>query len=80
MKRIVWKSWKILFSVSDLEKRHKLIKYSSLIILTIIGYFLRTENKYVNVEYATLIEKKLHLKGNMVVFNRSYKNLPFPVW
>ncbi|MDD7913461.1 hypothetical protein [Polaribacter ponticola] len=80
MKRIITKSRKILFSVSNLEKRHKVITYSSLIILTVIGYFLRTENKIVNIESAILTEKNFHLRGDMVVFNRSYENLPIPVW
>lgn len=80
MKRIITKSRKILFSVSNLEKRYKVITYSSLIILTVIGYFLRTENKIVNIESAILTEKNFHLRGDMVVFNRSYENLLIPVW
>lgn len=80
MKKISKKIRRILFFISNLEKRHKIITYCTLLLLTILGYLLRSENKDVNVETATLVEKNLHLKGNMLIFNSSYENLPLPVW
>lgn len=80
MKKLAIKSKKLLFSVSNIEKKHKIITYASLLFLTISTYFLRTENQNVKVEYATLKERNLGLKQNMVIFNRNYEDFPLPVW
>ena len=80
MKKIVNKFKRILFLISNLEKRHKLITYVSLLLLTVLGYLLRNENKNVNVKSAILEESNLYLKEQMLIFNRSYENLPLPVW
>ncbi len=80
MKKLALKSKRILFSVSNLEKKHKIITYASLLFLTISTYFLRTENQNVKIEYATLKERNLGLKQNMIIFNRNYEGFPLPVW
>lgn len=80
MGKLAIRSKKILFSVSNLEKKHKVITYASLLFLTVSTYFLRTENQSVKIEYATLKERNLGLKQNMIIFNRSYEGFPLPVW
>lgn len=80
MKKLSVKSRKILFALSHLEKKHKIITYASLLFLTVSTYFLRTENQNVKVKYATLEEKSNGLKHNMVIFNRNYEGFPLPVW
>ena len=80
MKKLAIKSKRILFSVSNLEKKHKIITYASLLFLTVSTYFLRTENQNVKIEYATLKERNLGLKQNMIIFNRNYEGFPLPVW
>lgn len=80
MNKLAFRSKKILFSVSNLEKKHKIITYASLLFLTVSTYFLRTENQNVKIEYATLKERNLGLKQNMIIFNRSYEDFPLPVW
>lgn len=80
MSKIATRSRQLLFSVSNLEKKHKVITYASLLFLTVSTYFLRTENQKVKVEFATLKERNLNLKHNMIIFNRSYEGFPLPVW
>lgn len=59
MNKLRVKSKQILFVFSDLEKKHKIITYASLLFLTISTYFLRTENENVKIESATLKEKNI---------------------
>lgn len=80
MKKLAFKSKKILFRVSNLEKKHKIITYASLLFLTVSTYFLRTENQNIKINFATLKEKNLNLKQNMIIFNRNYEDFPLPVW
>lgn len=80
MKKITLKLRKLLYFISNLEKRHKIMTYGALLLLTMLGYLLRSENKNVNVITATLKENNLHLKERMLYFNRSYENFPLPVW
>ena len=70
----------IFFTVSNLEKKHKVITYASLLFLTISTYFLRTENQNIKIQFATLKERNQNLKQNMIIFNRSYEGFPLPVW
>ena len=60
MKKIGFRSKKILFSISNLEKKHKIITYASLLFLTVSTYFLRTENQNIKVNYATLQERNIN--------------------
>jgi hypothetical protein len=80
MKNLAIKSKEILFTVSNLEKKHKIITYASLLFLTISTYFLRTENQDIKINYATLEERNVNLKQNMIIFNRNYEGFPLPVW
>ncbi|WP_397447363.1 hypothetical protein [Polaribacter sp. R77954] len=80
MKRLAFDSKKILFTVSNLEKRHKIITYASLLFLTISTYFLRTENQDIKIDYAMLQERNENLKQNMVIFNRNYEGFPLAIW
>ena len=80
MKKISLKTRQLLFSVSNLEKKHKLITYVSLLFLTISTYFLRSENQKVKIKFATLQERNKSLKGNMMLYNQSMGNFPLPVW
>ncbi|APZ46476.1 hypothetical protein BW723_09280 [Polaribacter reichenbachii] len=80
MKKLVVRPKKILFTVSNLEKKHKIVTYFSLLFLTVSTYFLRTENKNVKGNYKVLKEKSTNLKQNMVLFNRNYEGFPLPVW
>ena len=80
MKKVSFSSRKILFTVSNLEKKHKIITYASLLFLTVSTYFLRTENQSIKVNYATLKERNQNLKHNMVIFNRNYEGFPLPIW
>lgn len=80
MKKLSFNSRKLLFAVSNIERKHKVITYASLLFLTISTYFLRTENQRVKVDYAIVKERNLNLKQNMVIFNRSYEEFPLPVW
>lgn len=80
MSKLASKSRQILFSVSNLEKKHKVITYASLLFLTVSTYFLRTENQNIKIDFATLQERNLNLKQNMIIFNRNYEGFPLPVW
>jgi len=80
MNKLRVKSKQILFVFSDLEKKHKIITYASLLFLTISTYFLRTENENVKIESATLKEKNIGLIQNLIIFNRSYEGFPLPIW
>lgn len=80
MKKIGFKSKKVLFTLSKLEKKHKIITYGSLLFLTLSTYFLRTENQDIKIDYAMLEERNTNLKQNMIIFNRNYENFPLPVW
>lgn len=80
MNKIKIKPKNILLIVSNLEKKHKVITYASLLFLTVSTYFLRTENQRIKIDFASLKEKNTSLKQNMVLFNRNYENFPLPVW
>lgn len=80
MKKLAIKSKSVLFAVSNLEKKHKIITYASLLFLTVSTYLLRTENQNIKINYATLKERNINLKQNMIIFNRNYENFPLPVW
>ena len=80
MRDIKKRSRNFLFIVSNLEKKHKVITYVSLLFLTVSTYFLRTENQKVKIDFATLKERNESLTRNMVIFNRNYENFPQPVW
>lgn len=80
MKKLALRSQQILFTVSNLEKKHKIITYASLLFLTISTYFLRSENQNIKINFATIQERNINLKNNMVIFNRSYEVFPLPVW
>lgn len=80
MGKLSLKSKRVMFMLSNLEKKHKIITYASLLFLTISTYFLRTENQNVKIKYATLQEKSKGLKENMVIFNRNYEGFPLPIW
>lgn len=80
MNKLRIKSKQILFVFSDLEKKHKIITYASLLFLTISTYFLRTENENVKIESATLKEKNIGLIQNLIIFNRTYEGFPLPIW
>ena len=77
---VIPNSKKVLFIISDLERKHKLITYVSLLFLTISTYFLRTENEDMKVKYASMEERNINLKRNMVLYNRNYEEFPLPVW
>jgi hypothetical protein len=80
MNKLTIKSKQILFAVSNLEKKHKIITYFSLLFLTVSTYFLRSENQDVKIEFATIKERNSNLIQNMVIYNRSYESFPLPVW
>lgn len=80
MKKLGLKAQSLLFTVSNLEKKHKIITYISLLFLTTSTYFLRTENQNVKIEVVKLKEKSISLKKNMIIFNRTYQSFPLPVW
>lgn len=80
MRDIKKRSRNFLFIVSNLEKKHKVITYVSLLFLTVSTYFLRTENQKIKIDFATLKERNESLTRNMVIFNRNYENFPQPVW
>lgn len=70
----------ILAVVSNLEKKHKVITYASLLFLTVSTYFIRTENQRIKVDFSNLQQVNQDLENNMVGFNRNYENFPMPVW
>ena len=80
MKKLAIKSKSVLFKISNLEKKHKVITYASLLFLTVSTYFLRTENQNVKISYATLQERSNSLKQNMIIFSRNYESFPLPIW
>lgn len=80
MKKLAFKSKSLLFGISNLEKKHKIITYASLLFLTVSTYFLRTENQNIKIDYATMQEKNNSLKHNMVIFNRNFEDFPLPIW
>lgn len=80
MTKLNLKSRRVLFALSNLEKKHKIITYASLLFLTVSTYFLRTENQNIKIKYATLKERSTSLKRNMIIFNRNYEGFPLPVW
>ncbi len=80
MKKLAIKSKSVLFKISNLEKKHKVITYASLLFLTVSTYFLRTENQNVKISYATLQERNNSLKQNMIIYSRNYESFPLPIW
>lgn len=70
----------LLVKLSILEKKHKVITYASLLLLSISTYFLRSDNEQLKIGFASLIEKNISLKKNMLIFNSSYENFPLSVW
>lgn len=80
MNKIRIKPKNILLIVSNLEKKHKVITYASLLFLTVSTYFLRTENQRIKIDFDNIKEDNKNLQQNMVVFNRNYENFPQPVW
>lgn len=80
MNKLTIKSKQILFVFSNLEKKHKIITYVSLLFLTVSTYFLRSENEDVKIEFATLQQRNIGLKQNLIIFNRSYEGFPLPIW
>lgn len=80
MKKSNKKKVNILAIVSGLEKKHKIITYSSLLFLTVSTYFVRTENQRIKIDFNSLKEVNKGLENNMVIFNRSFENFPMPVW
>jgi hypothetical protein len=80
MKKIRKKTKKFILNLSKLEDKHKIITYASLLFLSISTYFLRTENQNFKIEFASLKERNIALKQNMIIFNRNYEVFPLPVW
>ena len=80
MSKIRIKPRNLLLIVSNLEKKHKVITYASLLFLTVSTYFLRTENQRIKLDFQKLKENNTDLQNNMVIFNRNYENFPLPVW
>ncbi len=80
MNKLAIKSRNVLNSISNLEKKHKVITYASLLFLTVSTYFLRTENQNIKIKFATIKERNLNLKQNMVIYNRNYESFPLPIW
>lgn len=80
MNKIKIKPRNILLIVSNLEKKHKIITYASLLFLTVSTYFLRTENQRIKIDFDKIKKDNQNLQQNMVVFNRNYENFPLPVW
>lgn len=80
MKKIGLRPKNLLFKLSNLEKKHKVITYASLLFLTVSTYFLRTENQTIKIDFAALQERSNNLKQNMIIFNRNYEGFPMPVW
>jgi len=70
----------LLVKLSILEKKHKVITYASLLLLSISTYFLRSDNEQLKIRFASLKEKNISLKKNMLIFNSNYENFPLPVW
>nr|WP_298991786.1 PAS domain-containing protein [uncultured Polaribacter sp.] len=70
----------LLVKLSILEKKHKVITYASLLLLSISTYFLRSDNEQLKIGFASLKEKNISLKKNMLIFNSNYENFPLPVW
>lgn len=54
----------IIFSISKLEKNHKILTYSSLLFLTISAYFIRLSSEKVKIELATLEVQNSGIKEN----------------
>jgi hypothetical protein len=80
MIKLTIRSRNLLNKFSNLEKKHKVITYASLLFLTVSTYFLRSENQNVKIDFATLQERNISLKQNLITFNRSYKKFPLPIW
>lgn len=58
----------LLVKLSILEKKYKVITYASLLLLSISTYFLRSDNEQLKIGFASLIEKNISLKKNMLIF------------
>ena len=54
----------IIFSISKLEKNHKILTYSSLLFLKISAYFIRLSSEKVKIELATLEVQNSGIKEN----------------
>lgn len=70
-----------------IQKKYKLISNASLLFLVLTGVFLRSENKEIykilNDTQKELIKTKgevKFLKANVISYNRSLENFPFPIW
>ena len=80
MKSIVLKSLSFLSVASNLEKKHKLITYVSLLLLTLSTYLLRDKNQTLKIGLAKLNQKNISLVENMFIFNSNYEKFPLAVW
>ena len=78
MKKIFKSS--LFLRIGVLEKKHKIVTYASLLFLTISTYFLRSENESIKIQYASIEERNINLKKNMLIFNSNYESFPLPVW
>ena len=45
MKKLTLKLRKLLYFISNIEKRHKMMTYGALLLLTMLGYLLRKSLK-----------------------------------
>lgn len=70
----------LFLRIGVLEKKHKIVTYASLLFLTISTYFLRSENESIKIQYASIEERNISLKKNMLIFNSNYERFPLPVW
>ena len=66
--------------VSKIEKRYKIITYGSLAFLTFTTNSLRVKVKESDIALATLKQKNEGLKENMIIYNRTFEEVPLAIW
>lgn len=71
---------KIADRVAKIERKYKLITYGSLAFLTFTTNSLRIKVKESDVALATLKQKNLGLKENMIIYNRTFEEVPLAIW
>ena len=77
----------IVSFLQKVNKKHKIATNLTLLFLTVSLYFLRDENKTIRYDYsqieiafARISEKQKAFINTVILYNRTYKKFPIPIW
>ncbi len=61
-------------------RKYKLLTYSGLLFLTLSNFMLRSKVNMLSVKVEQVKAENVKLISDMVYFNRSFEDFPWPVW